>query len=198
MAFCGKFGGLTILITGLCFVSSCQVGKLAQPQVQVAAIGPKDPGGWDKIRWGMTLDQARAIYPEQAKSPENIIEAFSFGHLLNELMLQGVQVGDDMVANVQLWSVPSTKLVRRIYVGLKLPAEGARDELLVALTQKYGAPTFRESRKVTCRQQTEDSWIFPSTSIKLWFSEIREGKSIRSAQLAIIYTQADTKLATTL
>src|SRR5689334_21469007 len=54
--------------------------------------GKIDPGGWDKIKWGMTLDDVKRFYENSA------------GSSTDQLMISGIKVSDpsfDMQATVK-------------------------------------------------------------------------------------------------
>ena len=100
---------------------------------------PKDVDGWDEIKWGMTIAEARAAYDIGAEPQRNdtwtLLE-------LNPVKIgdveMGVQVGarhgTEKITEVTLWSgfgLPNSA-----------PLAGPRDfdTLRNALVQKYGHP----------------------------------------------------------
>ena len=130
-----------------------------------AQSGPKDVNGWDKITWGMTLAQVRAVYHVVAQ-PETKDEWTLLQ--LDPVKLGGVQlgvqvgarVGSEKISSIRLWS----------YFGLPNSPAGAsaRDfEMLRAtLIQKYGQPANEETKHgENFRLIKTVSWTFPSTSI---------------------------------
>jgi hypothetical protein len=129
---------------------------------------PKDVDGWDRVKWGMTIAEARAAYAIAAE-PEiqnnwTLLE-------LNPIKLAGVQLGVQLGARegeagkislVRLWS----------FFGLPTspPLAGAQDfdTLKSALIEKYGHPATEDvQRGENFRLLKTVHWTFPSTSILL-------------------------------
>ncbi len=126
---------------------------------------PQDVTGWDKIRWGMTIAQARSLYgvdtQPEAKDDWALLQ-------LKPSKIGGVEVGVQVGAKsgakgitlVRLWS----------YFGLANSAPGASaqdfDTLRAALIQKYGDPAKEETKRgENFRLIKTVQWTFPSTSI---------------------------------
>lgn len=144
---------------------------IALAALAVALYGqatPKDVDGWDKVKWGMTIAEARSAYGISAEpvSQDNwtLLD-------LNPVKVAGVQMGVQLgakqgeagkVSLVRLWSffgLPSSP-----------PLAGAQDfdTLKSALVQKYGHPaTEEEQRGENFRLLKTVHWTFPSTSILL-------------------------------
>jgi hypothetical protein len=126
---------------------------------------PKDVNGWDKIRWGMTIAEARSAYAVDTQ-PE-INDDWTMLKLIPVKMggLEvGVQVGArsgaKAITMVRLWS----------YFGLANSAPGASaqdfDALRAVLIQKYGDPAKEEMKRgENFRLIKTVLWTFPSTSI---------------------------------
>ena len=127
----------------------------------------KDVDGWDKIKWGMTIAQARSIYAIEAQP-----ETSDDWTLLNLHPVKvgnvemGVQVGgrdgSEKITLVRLWSffgLPSSP-----------PLAGPQDfdTLKAMLTRQYGAPGSEETKRgENFRLLKNVLWTFPSTSIVL-------------------------------
>jgi hypothetical protein len=152
-------------------VIAARLGVFAS--VAVALYGqakPNDVDGWDKIKWGMTIADARAAYDihTQPENKDNWTLLY-----LNPVKMSGVELGvqigarqvgarqgGDKIALVRLWSffgLPSSP-----------PLAGSQDfdTLQTALTQKYGHPASEETKRgENFRLIKTVRWTFPSTSI---------------------------------
>jgi hypothetical protein len=131
---------------------------------------PDDVAGWDKIRWGMTIAEARAIYDIKIQ-PENK-DNWTLLYL-NPVKMSGVELGvqigarqigaregSEKIALVRLWS----------FFGLpsSVPSAGSQDfdTLKTTLIQKYGQPANEETKRgENFRLIKTVRWTFPSTSI---------------------------------
>lgn len=126
---------------------------------------PQDIHGWDKIRWGMTLSEARSAYGIDAQPEINDdwtllkLNPVKMGGV--ELGVQvGVRSGAKGITLVRLWS----------YFGLANSAPGSSaqdfDTLRAALIQKYGDPAKEEMKRgENFRLIKTVLWTFPSTSL---------------------------------
>jgi hypothetical protein len=149
----------------LCAVAALAVALYGQPKPKDPV--PQDIAGWDKIKWGMTISDARSAYAVDAKSESKDNWALLE---LSPVKLAGVEMGvevgakqgGDKIALVRLWSsfgLPSSP-----------PAAGAQDfdTLKTALIQKYGQPADEETKRgENFRLMKTVLWTFPSTSILL-------------------------------
>ncbi len=126
---------------------------------------PQDIAGWDKIKWGMTIAEARSAYgiDSQAESTDD----------WTLLTLKPVKIGD-IKLSVQIGARrPSEKitLVRQwSYFGLPTAPSSAGpqdfDTLRTMLIQKYGQPANEETKRgENFRLIKTVLWTFPSTSI---------------------------------
>ncbi len=128
---------------------------------------PNDVSGWDKIRWGMTIADARAAYDIHTETENKDNWALLY---LNPAKIgsveMGVQVGaragTDQIAMVRLWS----------FFGLpsSAPLSGPRDfdTLKTTVTQQYGHPSGEETKRGENNHIIKTVlWTFPSTSILL-------------------------------
>jgi hypothetical protein len=128
---------------------------------------PKDVDGWDKIKWGMTIAQARSAYgiEAQPESKDNwtLLDLKPVRVAGVEMGVQvGARQGSEKISLVRLWSffgLPSSP-----------PVAGPRDfdTLKTLLIQKYGPPDKEEARRgENFRLLKSVLWTFPSTSIVL-------------------------------
>lgn len=139
-------------------------------ELAVAVCGqarPKDVDGWDKIKWGMTIAQARSTYAIEAQ-PETSddwtllnLHSVKVGNI--EMGIQvGARHGSEKITFVRLWSffgLPSSP-----------PLAGPQDfdSLKAMLTREYGAPGSEETKRgENFRLLKNVLWTFPSTSIVL-------------------------------
>jgi hypothetical protein len=128
---------------------------------------PRDIDGWDKVRWGMTLEEVRSAYGVESQ-PERqdewtVLQLHSVKMAGVEM---GVQVGArrdaDKVSSVRLWS----------YFGLpnSAPSAGPQDfdTLRIMLSAKYGRPDDEQVKRGENTHLIKTVlWKFPSTSILL-------------------------------
>ena len=126
---------------------------------------PKDVDGWDKIKWGMTIAEARAAYGTDAK-PESkddwtLLQLNPVKMAAVEMSVEvGARQGAEKITSVRLWS----------YFGIPsaAPMAGPQDfdALKAFLTEKYGHPAKEDSRRgENFRLIKTVLWTFPSTSI---------------------------------
>ena len=146
---------LLVMMAGLAF---------SQPRAQ-------DVIGWDRIAWGMTIAEARSIYPAATGAGNR-----------ERLTLEPVLIGD-LTLNVTVSAGNDSDRISR--VELSNPDAGARkfDRLKVLLIQKYGAP-INESTKIEDANTSVTTliWTFPSTAILL---TLRQGRGIYLEYTAI-------------
>ncbi len=144
----------------LCALAALAVALYGQPK-------PKDVDGWDKIKWGMTIAQARSAYgiATQPESKDNWtlldLKPVKVGAI--EMGVQvGARQGRQKITLVRLWSffgLPSSP-----------PLAGPQDfdTLKTMLIQKYGSPASEEAKRgENFRLLKTVVWTFPSTSILL-------------------------------
>lgn len=130
-------------------------------------LKPKDVDGWDKIKWGMTIAQARSAYgiEAQAESQDNwtLLDLKPVKAAGVEMGVQvGARQGSQKISLVRLWS----------FFGLpsSAPLAGPQDfdTLKTMAIQKYGVPANEEvKRGENFRLLKTVLWTFPSTSIVL-------------------------------
>jgi hypothetical protein len=171
-------------------VLCCLLGTLAaalQGQTK-----PKEVDGWDKIKWGMTIAEARAAYDIGAQPKETdtwtLLE-------LNPIKMGGVEMGVQVgarqgtarISEVTLWSffgLPSSP-----------PLAGPRDfdTLRTMLIQTYGQPAGEEEKRGDNSHLIKTVvWTFPSTSILL---KLEQSASLPNlGTIYLDFTANDTKV----
>ncbi len=142
----------------------------------IALLGqtkPKDIDGWGKIKWGMTIAEARSAYG-MSKSGKNEEQRV--------FLEQKIKVGD-----IDLSVEIAAKNNRIAKVELSdLPAGSSDfDKIKTLLIQKYGTPASQESKIADFGVHATALWTFPSTSI---FLEGRGGDVV-----FLSYTATDKK-----
>jgi hypothetical protein len=122
---------------------------------------PKDVDGWDKIKWGMTLEEARDAYGVTAPFWEN--------ERWTSLVLDPVKIGD-MEMSGGADAKHGTHKVSQVgfSLGFDKPGyAGGFDTLKTLLIQKYGPPVSEEKTTGYGHWVKRALWTFPSTSIVL-------------------------------
>jgi hypothetical protein len=113
---------------------------------------PKDVDGWGKLKWGMTIAEARAAG-----------------------LLEPVKIGD-IAMKVDTFTKGDTDSIKRIQLYNFFSNQHDFDTLKTLLTQKYGASASQETKRDEINARiTTVLWTFPSTSILL---TLREGKTL--------------------
>ncbi len=128
---------------------------------------PKDVDGWDKIKWGMTIADARSTYHVDSQ-PENK-DSWTL-LVLQPVKIAGVEMGVQVGARQGSGKITSVKLWS--YFGLvnSPPGSGPQDfdTLKASLIREYGPPAKEEvQRGLNFRLLKTVLWTFPSTSIEL-------------------------------
>jgi hypothetical protein len=152
---------------------------LALAGIVTSQTKPKDVDGWGKIKWGMTLADAKTACGsdcgEEAKVEVGDIK------MTASLSATGIYpdkyVPSKPVSQIELTTVPSLDHRSELDV---------YEYLRSALTQKYGTPTseYRKPDELNV-MVTGAVWIFPSTTITL--------KLRHSGFLFLTYQRADKK-----
>lgn len=133
----------------------------------LCAQKPPDIDGWDKIKWGMTVDQVRAAYgvgtQPQTQDEWTLLQ-------LQPATIAGVEMGVQVgarqasgkVSSVRLWSYFGSPNSRPTASG------GDFDTLRTFLIRKYGGPMSEDAtRGENGRFVKTVTWKFPSTAVAL-------------------------------
>lgn len=128
---------------------------------------PKDIDGWDKIKWGMTIANARAAYSVETPPERN-----GDWTLLNlkPVKMDGIEMGVQVGAGNRGNKVTSVRLFSYFGLANSPPKAGPQDfdTLRNSLLEKYGRSTNEELKHgENFRLIKTVLWTFPSTSILL-------------------------------
>jgi len=126
---------------------------------------PKDVDGWDKIKWGMTIADARSAYGIEAQ-PESRDNWTLLQ--LHPIKMGSVEVGVQLGARTVNGKISSIRLWSFFGVPNSAPYAGPQDfdTLRTFLIQKYGHPTNEEVTRGDNNHLVKTvRWNFPSTSI---------------------------------
>jgi hypothetical protein len=139
-------------------------------------VPPEDVPGWNVIKWGMTVDEARKALGDKTQTSSEVPGPAFVD--IEKLVIKDLPVGD-LIAECGLYTqrnsavVTSVSLVFGKLEGLPLTRELSFDTLKRLLIEKYGQPK-NEDRKsepdpVVGGQRVSSTvlWISPSTSITL-------------------------------
>ena len=146
-------------------VLAMALAGLASSQTNTKDTKPNDVDGWGKIKWGMTIAEARAAY--NVESPLEATEYWNF------LRLQSIKI-DDIPMDVDAMAARGSDQITRvqltwIFYGHPGGPSGSQgfDKLKTLLIQKYGAPASDETKREFGDLTKEVLWVFPSTSVLL-------------------------------
>jgi hypothetical protein len=128
---------------------------------------PSDVTGWDKIRWSMTIAEARSAYDIHTEPETRDNWTLQY---LNPVKMSGVEMGVQVGARAGAEKITSVRLWSFFGVPNAAPLAGAQDfdTLKTTLVQQYGHPANEETRRgENGRLIKTVNWTFPSTSIVL-------------------------------
>ena len=110
----------------------------------------KDVNGWDKIKWGMTLEQAAAAYNIGNKPERN-----EYWTLLNlpSITVAGINL------KVHCGAKHGTDSITLVAMNDSDPSPEDRATIKTLLIQKYGQPNSQDENSVL--------WVLSSTSITM-------------------------------
>lgn len=148
------------MIARLILFGTLALELFAQPR-------PQDIDGWDKVKWGMTVDQVRAAYGVDAQ-PQTQDEWTLLQ--LQPVMLAGIEMGVQVGARQASGKVSSVRLWSYFGSPNSNPKASGRDfdPLRTFLIQKYGRPANEdETRGENGRLVKTATWKFPSTQVVL-------------------------------
>src|ERR1039458_8086439 len=164
----------------------------------IATVGqerPKDVKGWGKIKWGMTVDQAKKAYADAKTGDGKTVGLLTcyVACYVEKLAIDSLSVGDTIMQASFETSVDSDLIEA---VSLHMSLGNGMDtyaHLKDSLIQKYGLPTNQEKDQISMSNGSETliprfsvKWIFPSTTIQLNMIGTE-----RTAYLSVNYTAAD-------
>ena len=143
-------------------------------------IPPKDVDGWGKIKWGMTLAEARSAYTVEKTETNDYWTLLTLEPIkIDDIQMSvsvGAKHGTEKISKVKLW----------LYFGLadsaKFSGPQDFDTLKTLLIAKYGAPANDETKREDGDRVKTILWTFPSTSIVLMLKQ-----SETSPNLGAIY-----------
>jgi hypothetical protein len=162
-----------LLLAGLAFLPSTVAQEKAVPV---------DPGGWSKAKWGMNQSQILNVFPE-AKLYE--VPGVEPGSKKLVFGIKGFQI-DRMKFEVRFY-FDSDERLREVGLspeggetripGVTTLARTAKDNLLIALTDKYGKPDAKAPERTGKYSLAyEWEWLFPKTAITLRYVDFGEGE----------------------
>lgn len=135
----------------------------------------KDTDGWGKVKWGMTVEQAKEAYGAEAED-STVIPGPNF-IFIDRITLPNVKIGDlEMRASLQ--TPKGRDQIMQISLSLKADIRspsfvrsGAFERLKALVIEKYGAPTNED--RTTERNNVIKTllWSLPTTTITLIWSE---------------------------
>lgn len=155
---------------------------------------PADPGGWNNIKWGMTLAGVRALYPGAAQDRNDYWTNLT----LPAIEIAGIPFG--VTASAPKGSDKITVVSLDCFFSIRLDPHqqlcgGPSDfeTLKTLLIQKYGRQK-NEERKVFYNDLMHlFLWVFPSTSIELQISQDKNAPNVGG--LSIKYRALDPRAA---
>lgn len=154
---------------------------------------PKDVEGWGKIKWGMTIAQAKAAYGTGLKTAsDHPATTKTSGTDTTVLFIDDLKVGEIPV-DASIETFASSDRIARATLSLQdgYSKRGfAYEQLRNLLSQKYGPMTRHENDKASRVTTNSAAWVFPSTVITLQWVEV---DSIDFGVLRIVYESTDKK-----
>ena len=180
----------------LLLVSTTALGQDKKPR----QITPKrsistDVNGWGKIKWGMSVAQARTLYSSEAHEPQASVKEST--KYVDRFVIPNLKLGDVSI-QASVRTLPGSDRIAE--VELSMPADNfrepastriaAHEDILNGLTQKYGKPSRHEQKDSDSLTDITDVWLFPSTTITLQYIEMKIGFGLLDVQ----YTAVDKKL----
>jgi hypothetical protein len=150
---------------------------------------PKDVNGWDKIKWGMTVAQARTLYGAQVQESNGDGTSTDY---TERLVIPSLAIGDAKM-KVSISIDTKSKLIKEVSFApadQSITRDVAYAHLKDLLTQKYGRPISEEKEPGEETVSSSAMWTFPSTVIRLY---LIEAKRIAFSILGLSYTATDKK-----
>jgi hypothetical protein len=155
---------------------------------------PKDVGGWTRIRWGMTVAEAREAFSGQVSDPRVATPPDAI--LVDRFIITDLHIGR-IVAEAAVGTERDSNQVVAVRIRAAGPIASPRErsDTFSALKQllivKYRTPQ-NEDQSPDGSGSTDSRvfWVFPSTSITLWWNERTNGEH---GFVAIRYEALDRK-----
>jgi hypothetical protein len=151
-----------------------------------------DPVGWDKAKWGMTLDEVRAAYGDRA-SDSTAVPGPNFVYI-DRLTIKNVTVSDiEMLASIQ--TKRNSERISSVELGMVADVTGPRREREYAfvtfkslLIAKYGTADNEDAERQPRAVVKTLLWSLPSTSITLIWNE---GTDYQFGYVTVRYRQIE-------
>jgi hypothetical protein len=154
----------------------------------------KDIDGWGKVKWGMTVEQAKAAYGTEAE--DSRVEPGPNFTFIDRVELPNVKIGDlEMKASLQ--TPKGSDQIKQVTISLRADMQSpafvrsiAFDRLKPLLIEKYGAPTNEDRTTEGNNIIKKALWSLPSTTISLIWSE---SNRFQLGYVALMYKAVDKK-----
>jgi hypothetical protein len=152
---------------------------------------PSDVDGWNKVKWGMTIAEAKAAYGADVEDSQ-IVPGPNFVEI-DRLTIKAVEIGS-IRATASIQTKRNSDKVNSVVVNVAEVREdpGVRadrfDTVRTLLIQKYGTPKNEDRKPDGDNLRTNVVWTFPSTSITLLWVE---GRRYRHGYVTITYEAVD-------
>lgn len=128
---------------------------------------PADVHGWGKVKWGMTREQVRKLYPKaQPYQPKDEVERKAMEATgESALQLPSVELVHIPFEVNFMWQGANKEIALIDIYSRAGVTESTFMELEKQLRLKYGEPAAKNERD----GWFERTWVLPSTRIELWF-----------------------------
>jgi hypothetical protein len=154
----------------------------------------KDTDGWGKVKWGMTVEQAKAAYGAEARD-SSVVPGPNF-IFIDRITLPNVKIGDlEMEASLQ--TPKGSDQIRQVSISLKADMQApsfvrsaAYDRLKALVIEKYGSPTNEDKTDERDKVVKTVLWSLPTTTITLIWSE---GSRYQLGYVSLTYKAVDKK-----
>ncbi len=158
-----------------------RLARLLLLSASVAYCQPNDVQGWNRIRWGVTVSEAREAFRGQVSDPR--IATPPDAILVDRFIVTDIQIG-----RITAEAAVQTERDSNQVVAVRIRATGASaaglartntySTLKHLLIAKYGTPQ-NEDHSPYGNGGTDNRvlWLFPSTSITLRWSEMNNGEN---------------------
>ncbi len=142
---------------------------------------PKDIDGWNKAQWGMSQDEVLRLF--EGKEIRIYTSEIENAHTSIEIKMFDIK-NDKYIAHF-LFDDATKKLIQvNLVPERKNPSETQFAELEQALTEKYGAPSYKRDNRTPDKRLSGGlvlggdsdlriAWNFPSTVINLMYNSLR-------------------------